>query len=369
MAKDYYKILGVSKNAAKEEIKKAYKELAKKYHPDLHKGDKEKEEKFKELNEANLVLSDDKARANYDRFGAADFSNGSSYGTGTDFAGFDFSSGFDFDVDDIFSNFFGGSTRRSRSRKRRGSDLRYNLDITLEEAAFGAEKTFEVNKYETCDKCSGTGAKKSSDVVVCPDCNGSGHVQRSQRTPFGIITTSMTCRKCKGAGQYVKDICSECDGKGSVRKKKKISIKIPAGIDTGNSLRVAGEGEVGIDGADSGDLYVVINVKEHSVFERRGDNIYCDVPLTFVQAALGADIEVPTLEGKAKLKIPAGTQTNTIFRMRNKGISSLDGYGTGDENVRVVVQVPEKLTKQQKELLEQFDSESSEAKHRKGWFR
>tara|TARA_Y100000310_G_scaffold341089_1_gene439091 strand:- start:25712 stop:26821 length:1110 start_codon:yes stop_codon:yes gene_type:complete len=365
MAKDYYKTLGVEKNATKEEIKKAYKKMAKEYHPDLNK-DKGSAEKFKEINEAAAVLADDEKRTKYDQFGttADQFGNG--------FQGFDFSdfmsgTGGGFDFDSIFEGFFGGRNPFG-SRKhgpRRGSDLRYDLEITLNEAATGITKQIVVPRLEQCTKCHGSGAESESDIVSCPDCNGSGMQRRTQRTPFGIFATTATCGKCRGQGKYIKKECQICDGTGVVKKTRKLEIKVPAGAEEGTNLRVTGEGEAGEKGAPTGDLYVVIYVKEHEVFERQGDDIYIKIPIPFTIASLGGEIEVPTLNEKAKLKIPAGTQNNTIFRMKGKGIPYLHGSGQGNENVEVVIEVLGKLSKKQKEILKEFDKES---KKKKGFF-
>lgn len=349
MAQDYYEILGISRDATKEEIKKAYKRLAKKYHPDLHKGDKQKEAKFKEINEAYKVLSDDKKRANYDRFGNADFSQ--------DFAGFSGFSGFSegFDFGDIFEGIFGGVAGAAGGfSRRRGNDLVTHLKITLEDAYHGTEKTIILNKQEICSRCKGTGAYSDSDIVTCSDCHGSGHIRRTRRTPFGMFSTTTTCSKCSGIGKEVKKYCSVCDGEGKEAKAKRIKVKIPPGIHSGQKLRVKGEGEVGDPGMPPGDLFVKIIVKEHEKFERKEDDIYVSVPISFVQAALGTEITVDTLSGKVKLKIPAGTQSHTLFRLRGKGMPKLHGFGYGDEKVQVIVQVPEKLTKKQKELLQEF---------------
>jgi molecular chaperone DnaJ len=358
MTKDYYKILGVSKDATKEEIKKAYKNLAKKYHPDLNKehGDGEK---FKEINEAAAVLGDDNKRSQYDQFGTT--SEGFSGQGGFDFSnfGFDFGDAGAFDFGDVFDQFFGGgSRRRSRNQPRRGNDLLYEMEIELEDAAFGAKKSIVLPRLETCDSCNGSGAESKADVVKCPDCNGSGYVRQERRTPFGYFSTSRPCRKCNGSGQVIKNECPVCDGTGVVKKTRKLDIQIPKGAEEGIRLRVAGEGEAGEKGGPSGNLYVEIHVKLHKTFVREDDDLNIDVPISFVQAALGSEIKVPTLEGNATLKIPAGTQTNTVFRMRGKGMPHLHDSSYGDENVKVIVQVPEKLSKRQKELLEEFEKEN-----------
>ncbi|MBW3015481.1 molecular chaperone DnaJ [Candidatus Woesearchaeota archaeon] len=362
MAKDYYDILGVPKDATKEQIKKAYKKLAKKYHPDINK-DEGAAEKFKEINEAAAVLGDDEKRSRYDQFGTAEpgFEG---------FSGFDFSDmfgGFEsFDFGDIFDRFFGGSRRR-RSSSSRGADLRYDIDITLEEAATGVKKSIIVPRLETCSKCDGSGAKSKSDIKQCPDCNGSGYIRTTRRTPFGVFSSTTGCPKCRGEGKVVKEYCDICDGAGRVRKNKKIEVTIPPGVDTGSKLRIPGEGESGEKGGPSGDLYIVLHQLEHNIFDRDGDDIYVKVPITFTQAVLGDEIEVPTLDGKAKLKIPAGTQSATLFRMKNKGLPNLRGYGTGSEYVKVFVEVPKKLTKKQKELITELHKELGKKK-RKSFF-
>ncbi len=356
--KDYYKILGVGKNATKEEIKDAYKKLAKKYHPDLNKNS-DATEKFKEINEAASVLGDENKKSQYDQFGTA----GSQYsGSSGGFSGFDFSdfmsegSG-SFDFDSIFESFFGGGGR-GRSRRQRGADLRYDIEIELEEAAFGAVKQIAVPRLEKCDRCGGTGAEGSSGIVTCHDCNGRGATTKTQRTPFGLFQTTTTCRRCHGEGKYIKDECHICDGTGVIKKTRKLEIKIPAGADTGTNLRVQGGGQAGEKGAQAGDLYVVIHVIPHKVFKRQEDDIYVKIPVSFATAAIGGEVEVPTLKGTATLKIPQGTQSNTVFRMRSKGIRHLDDSGYGDENVEVYIEVPEKITKRQKELLAEFEKES-----------
>lgn len=356
MSKDYYKILGVEKGATKEEIKSAYKRLAKKYHPDINK-DHDATEKFKEINEAAAVLSDDQKREQYDRFGTA----GENFNQGFDF------SNMGFDFDDIFENFgniFSGfGFDREKHSARRGSDLRYDIEITLEEAAEGITKTVVLPKLDTCPECSGSGADSGSGVKTCPDCNGSGVMRRQQRTPFGIMQMQTTCRKCRGEGEIIEKPCGNCRGSGRIEVKKKIEVKIPAGVDNGTRLRVHGEGEAGEKGAEKGDLYIIINVKEHKIFRREGYDISIEVPISFSTAALGGVIKVPTLKGEAVLKIPEGTQSETVFQMKDKGIPHLHGYGIGSQNVKVTVEVPKKLTKKQKELLKEFDKNS-----KKGWF-
>lgn len=349
MSKDYYKILGVSKDSSKEEIKKAYKKLAKKYHPDINKEDGA-EQKFKEINEAVSVLADDNKRQQYDQFGTADFGAG---GGGFGGAGFsDFMRGFDFgsfDFDNIFDMFFGGGGRR-RSRASRGADLQYDLEIGLKEAAFGTKKEIPLNKLDKCKACNGQGG----DLESCSECGGNGVVRKTARTPFGLFQTQTRCPKCKGSGMSIKKKCPECHGEGRIRVKKTISVEIPPGVDNGTRVRVRGEGIAGENGGGTGDLYVMIYVKPDKVFKRDGDDIYVNVPISFAQAALGDEIEVPTLEGKAKLKIPAGTASHTLLRMKGKGIADLNGHGVGDQMVRVEIQVPEKMGKKQRDLVKEM---------------
>ena len=360
--KDYYGILGVEKNATKEEIKAAYKKLAKQHHPDLNKSP-DASDKFKEINEAAAVLGDDQKRAQYDQYGSA----GQQF-RGGGFEGFDFSDvmseaeGFDFNS--IFENVFGGGGRSRK--KQRGSDLRYDLEIELEDAAFGAAKTISIPRAEECQRCNGTGAENADGIVKCPDCGGRGKATRTQRTPFGMFQTTSTCSRCRGQGKIIKSHCTECSGRGTVHKTRKIEIKIPEGAADGTNLRISGEGEAGGRGAATGDLYVVISVKPHKIFERNGNDIYVKTYAPFTIASLGGEIEVPTLKGKASLKIPAGTQSNTVFRMRGQGIPDLRSHHAGDENVEVIISVPEKLTKKQKKLLEDFEKES---KKEKGFFK
>ncbi len=368
--KDYYKTLGVSKDSTKEEIKKAYKKLAMKYHPDRAPEDKKKEyeEKFKEINEAAAVLADDEKRSQYDQFGSAESpfgQGGAAGGAGFNFEdimGDIFNRGFDFDS--IFESFFGGGRGR-RKRRTRGSDLRYDMEITLEEAAKGTTKTIKIPHSVKCPECKGTGAESPEDITECPECSGNGFVRKTARTPFGVVQTQGACPRCRGQGTIIKNRCSNCDGTGKINKKSELEIKIPAGAETGTNLRVKGAGEAGERGAETGDLYVIIHVKPHNIFERHGSDVYLKAPISFAQAALGGKVEVPTLDGKAELKIPPGTQTNTVFKMKGKGISHLHGTGSGDQMVKVLVQTPEKLSKKQKKLLKEFDKT---IKKKKKWF-
>jgi len=345
MTKDYYKTLGVEKNASKEEIKKAYKKLAKQYHPDINK-DSNAEAKFKEINEAAAVLGDDKKKQQYDQFGTADFnSQGFNY---SQFRGFE-------DFGDIFDMFFSGFTGSSRNnRSRKGHDLRYDLTIDFEEAAKGSEREIEIERIEQCNKCNGRGAESEKDISHCQTCQGQGRVRKSVRTPFGVFSQSTTCSTCNGSGQYIKNPCSQCNGSGKIMKKRKIKINIPEGVDTGSTLNLRGEGMAGSANIIPGNLYVVLHVNPHKIFERREDDIYLEVPITFSQAALGDKIEIPTLEGKADLKIPAGTQSETLFKMSGKGIKSLASWGYGDQLVKIIVQTPKKLSKDEKELFNQI---------------
>ena len=363
MAKrDYYEVLGVSKNATKDEIKKAYRKLSKQYHPDINKAP-DAAEKFKEIKEAYEVLSDDEKRARYDRFGHADpneaFGGGGFRGGGFDFGGFSGFGGFE----DIFETFFGGGPRRQASGPRKGADVEYMMTLTFEEAAFGKETEIEVPREETCETCHGSGAKPGTSPQPCSRCGGSGQITSEQATPFGRIINRRTCPTCGGTGRYIPEKCPTCGGTGRVKQRKKIHVKIPAGVDDGQQLRVAGQGEPGVNGGPPGDWYIIFRVEPHEFFERDGLDIYCEVPLSFAQAALGDEIEVPTLYGDVKLKIPAGTQTGTRFRLRGKGVPNVRGYGQGDQHVIVRVVTPTKLTEKQKQLLREFDRLGGETMH------
>jgi molecular chaperone DnaJ len=339
--KDYYQTLGVSRDATQETIKKAFRKLALKYHPDRNPGDKQAESKFRECSEAYQVLADADQRAKYDRFGHAAFEGAA--------AGFDFSSSaFEDLFGDIFGEFFGGTTR-SRSR-RRGEDLSYNLEIAFEEAAFGCEKEITIPRPVRCEECKGSGGRDGAAPIKCPGCRGQGQVRFQQ----GFFSIAKTCSQCGGEGSIIADPCAKCGGGGRVRVTQNLSLKVPAGVDDGSRLKLRGEGEAGIGGGPPGDLYVVISVAEHPLFTRQGKDVICEIPVSFTQLALGAEIEVPTLEDKSKLKVPAGTQTGTVFRLKGKGIPDLQGYGKGDELVRVHVEVPHKLTARQRELLEEY---------------
>lgn len=353
--RDYYEVLGVSKSASKDEIKKAYRKLSKQYHPDINK-EPDAADKFKEIAEAYDVLSDDQKKAHYDQFGHTDPNQGFGGFGGQDFGGF---GGFE----DIFSTFFGGGgggRRRDPNAPRQGADLQYTMTLSFEEAAFGKETEIEIPREESCDTCHGSGAKPGTKVETCSTCGGSGQINVEQNTAFGRMVNRRACNVCRGTGKHIPNKCSTCGGAGKVKKRKKIQVKVPAGIDDGQQLRVSGQGEPGVNGGPAGDLYVVFHVRDHEFFERDGDDIYCEMPITFAQAALGDEIEVPTLHGKVKLKIPAGTQTGTRFRLKGKGISNVRGYGQGDQHVVVLVVTPKKLTEKQKQLLREFSDISGQ---------
>ncbi|MGM0835799.1 MAG: molecular chaperone DnaJ [Bacillota bacterium] len=346
--RDYYEVLGVSKSASKDELKKAYRKLSKQYHPDINK-EADAADKFKEIKEAYEVLSDDQKRSHYDQFGHTDPNQG--FGGGSDFGG-----GFGFE--DIFETFFGGQgggrRRRDPNAPRQGSDLQYTMSLNFEEAAFGKETDIEIPLEESCDTCSGTGAKPGTKVETCSNCRGTGQESVEQNTPFGRIVNRRTCSACKGTGKSIPHKCATCHGAGRVKKRNTIHVKIPAGIDDGQQLRVAGKGEAGVNGGPAGDLYIVFHVRNHEFFERDGDDVYCEMPITFAQAALGDEVEVPTLHGKVKLKVPAGTQTGTNFRLKGKGIANVRGYGQGDQHIKIRVVTPTKLSEKQKQLMREF---------------
>lgn len=366
--RDYYEVLGVQKGCSDDEIKKAYRKLAKKYHPDLNPDDANAEANFKEVNEAYEVLSDSSKRSRYDQFGHAgvDPSSGGGYGGGA--------AGFDFDVGDIFESFFGGGFGSSRSSNpnapQRGSDIHINTNISFMEACSGIEREVKITRMETCDECNGTGADKGTSVTTCSECKGSGKLKTPQRSPFGVIYSSRTCHKCGGKGKIIEKPCSKCGGGERLRKTRKLNVTIPAGIDDGQTLLVRSQGDAGINGGPRGDLNVTVTVRPDPLFTRKGFDVYCDVPLTFVQAALGDEVIIPTIDGKVKHNIPEGTQPGTIFRLRNKGIKRLNRDGRGDQYVTVKVEVPRGLSKKQKEILREIDAQFNDTHYndRRGFF-
>lgn len=359
--------MGVPKNATEAEIKKAYRELAKKYHPDLHPGDKGAEAKFKEINEAYEVLSDKNKRARYDQFGQAgvdpNFGGGAG---GSPFTG-------NINIDDIFNSVFGGfgfdgfggtARHASSNAPRRGSDSESSVNISFEEAAKGCAKTISYEQVETCSTCHGTGAKNGA-TRTCPQCGGTGQVRISQRTPFGMVQTTRTCDRCGGTGKVIDDPCAACGGTGRVHRRRSIEINIPAGIDNGQILNVSGEGNAGTNGGPGGDLHVQVSVRAHQIFERRGNDVWCELPITFTQAALGAEVVVPTIDGRVEYQIHPGTQPDDVFKLRGKGIPKLGSKGRGDQYVRMTIEVPKNLSQKQKDLLREFESSAEEKNYQK----
>ncbi|MDR3289235.1 MAG: molecular chaperone DnaJ [Peptococcaceae bacterium] len=355
MKRDYYEVLGVPKAAGEQEIKQAYRKLARQYHPDVNPGNKEAEEKFKEATEAFDVLNDDGKRTRYDQFGHAGVDPQAGGGFGG--AGFDFGG-----MSDIFEMFFGGSGGgQRRNGPQRGNDLRYNLSLKFEEAVFGVKKEIQIPRHEACPECQGSGAQAGTHPSACSQCKGTGQVSSVQRTPFGQIQTAHPCPACRGAGTIITHPCKECSGQGKVRRVKTIQIAVPQGSEDGLNLRLSGDGEAGQRGGSAGDLYVVLHVKPHKLFEREGNDLYYEYPVTLMQAALGAEIDIPVLEGgTVKLRVPEGTQTSTILHVRNKGVPHRRGSGRGDLHVQVVVTTPTKLNEKQKQLLREFGESISE---------
>ncbi|UAW97995.1 molecular chaperone DnaJ [Halopseudomonas nanhaiensis] len=367
MAKrDYYEVLGVERGASDAELKKAYRRLAMKFHPDRNPDDKEAEDKFKEANEAYEVLTDPNKRAAYDQYGHAGVDPNMGAGGAGGFGGANFSDIFG----DVFGDIFGGAGGgRGRSSVQRGSDLRYTLELDLEEAVRGTSVTIRVPTLVSCKTCDGSGAKKGTAPVTCTTCGGHGQVRMQQ----GFFSVQQTCPRCHGTGKMIADPCNDCHGHGRVEEQKTLSVKVPAGVDTGDRIRLAGEGEAGVNGGPSGDLYVVVSVREHKIFQRDGKNLYCEVPISFADAALGGELEVPTLDGRVKLKIPEGAQTGKLFRLRGKGVTPVRGGSAGDLLCRVVVETPVNLTKRQRELLEELRETlevegSNQSPRAKSWF-
>lgn len=363
--KDYYEVLGINKSATDAEIKSAFRKAAKTCHPDLHPNDKQAEAKFKELNEAYEILSDPDKRAKYDQFGFAAFDpTMGGGGAGNPFQGGAGFGGFDDIINNIFGggfSGFGGGTSTGRDSAMAGDDLRYNLTLTFEEAAFGVTKEFTVPREERCSSCGGTGAKAGTSPVRCPTCNGTGQVKTQQNTPFGAFTTSRPCSACGGSGRFIKEPCPDCRGRGRVRKNSRIELKVPAGIDDGQTINMRGEGEAGYKGGPRGNLYVTVSVRPHKLFVRKGSNLLLNMTLPFTTMTLGGEITVPTLQDQVRYTIPAGTQNGTTFRLREQGVQHLNTQGKGDLLITVETDIPKRLTDEQRELLLQFAAVSGDA--------
>lgn len=368
MAKrDYYEVLGVDKGADAQTLKKAYRKLAMQYHPDRNPDNPEAEAKFKEINEAYEVLSDDTKRANYDQFGhdgPQGFGGAGGFGGFGGFGGGGVEDIFDM-FGDMFGGGFGGGSRPRRRGPERGADIRQDITITFEEAAFGVKKSIKINRTEECDECHGSGAKSGTSKKTCPTCNGAGEVRTAQRTPFGNIMSTRVCSTCQGDGEVLESPCSKCNGQGKTRKVKTIEIDVPAGIDNDQMIKLSNQGDVGSKGGPRGDLYVAVRVMPHTLFTREGFDIYFEMPITFAQAALGDEVEIPTLHGKVVYNIPEGTQTGTVFRLREKGIQKMRSNSKGDQYVKVIVDTPKKLNEKQKQLLKEFARECGEEVHEK----
>ena len=364
--RDYYEVLGLQKGASEDEIKKAYKKLARKYQPDMNPGDKEAEEKFKEVNEANEVLSDPEKKARYDQFGFAgvDPNYGAGAGGGAYGGGFDFG-----DLGDIFGSFFGGGfgggQRRNPNAPQRGESIRASVSVSFTEAAFGCEKSVTLERSEQCPTCKGNGCAPGTTPEICPDCHGTGTVQTRRQTPMGVFASNGPCRKCGGTGRLIHQPCPDCRGTGAVRKRKTIKVNIPAGIDHGQTISLRGQGNAGRNGGPAGDLLITVMVQPHELFRRDGVDVFCEAPITFAQAVLGAELEIPTIDGKVKYSIPEGTQTGTVFRLKGKGIPVLNGRGLGDQYVTVTIETPRNLNKEQKEALRRFSETLGESNYEK----
>lgn len=354
---DYYETLGLSKGANADEIKKAYRSLAKKYHPDMNPGDKEAEQKFKEVNEAYGVLSDPDKKSKYDQYGHAAFDPNAGFGGGGGFGGFD-----GFDMGDIFSSFFGGGSRSTNRANQpiHGDDLGVRVTISFEEAVFGCKKEVSYARVQKCDDCHGSGAAKGTSPEKCSRCSGTGTITTQQRTMFGVMQQQSACPECRGTGKKIKTPCKNCSGKGYVRITKKLDVTIPAGIDDGQRIALRSQGDEGRNGGVAGDLIISVSVRPHPIFERDGNDLYCDVPITFTEAALGAKIKIPTLDGSVDYDIPEGTQTGTVFTLKQKGVTNVNGRSRGNLYATVVVETPKNLTEEQKDLLRKFDSKAEE---------
>lgn len=372
--RDLYEVLEVQKGASEDEIKRAYRKLAKKYHPDLNPGDKTAEAKMKEVNAAYEVLSDAEKKSRYDQYGFAgiDPSYGGGAGGAGGFGGF--GGGFqDFDLGDIFGSMFGGGFgggQQRRSGPQKGETVRVHVDLTFEEAAFGCEKSVTMNRVENCKSCGGSGAKKGTSAETCAACHGSGQVKTSQRTPFGVFQSSSPCQSCHGTGKVIKEPCSDCRGSGKQRRQRTIHVKIPAGIDDGQTISLRGEGHGGKNGGPAGDLYVTVSIRKHKLYQRDGQDVLLEMPVSFVQATLGATLTVPTLHGKVQYDLPEGTQSGTVFRLRGSGIPSVNGKGKGDQYVKVNVEIPKNLSDAQKDILRRFEDSVGDSHYedKKGFF-
>ena len=366
--RDYYEVLGIQKGASDDEIKKAFRRKAKEYHPDLHPGDKDAETKFKEVNEAYEVLSDSQKKARYDQYGHAGVDP--NFGAGG-YQGYGFND-IDFDLGDIFSSFFGGNGRRGSNANapRRGSDVGVQLVISFEESAAGCKKQVKVPVVETCSECGGTGAAKGTSPVTCPECHGRGQVTRQQRTPFGVMQTQTACSRCRGTGKIIETPCRSCNGTGQRRNNVQVGINVPAGIADGQIISIRGKGNAGVNGGPAGDLQVEVSVRPHPIFDRKGFDVVCDFPLTFTQAALGAEVLIPTLDGKEPYTIKEGTQPGDLLRLKGKGFPYINGRGRGDQIVRVTIEVPKNLSGEQRKILEQFEESTGDRNYqkRRGFF-
>ena len=362
--RDYYEVLGIQKGASEDEIKRAYKKLARKYHPDMNPGDKEAEEKFKEINEANEILSDPTKKSRYDQFGFAGVdpnygAGGGGFGGGA--GGFDFG-----DLGDIFGSFFGGGfggTQQRRNGPQRGESIRMSVPVSFTEAAFGCEKDVTLERSEQCPTCHGNGCAEGTTPEICPECRGSGTVQVRRQTPMGVFATTATCTKCGGSGKIIHQPCAECHGNGRVHKRRTVKVSIPAGIDNGQTISLRGQGHAGKNGGPNGDLLITVMVKPHDLFRRDGTSVFCEAPITFTQAVLGAELEIPTIDGKVKYTIPEGTQTGTVFRLRGMGIPVLNGRGRGDQYVTVTIETPQNLNREQKDALRKFSETLGEGNY------